>query len=189
MIETCKTDPEPMSLVGFSAKNHPQQTRYAGSKRHVDDRALPQEVFDLLIQREFQLSIDVAASEKNAKLPRFWTESDDALGKSWAKERVYCNPPYSAIAPWISKAWDEVGSEIIVMLLPANRTEQKWWQNGIEPMRDKPGSPLRTQFLPGRLRFLKPGQQVVGPNERPPFGCVLCIWNHATQSAQSPHNG
>lgn len=32
------------------------------------------------------------------------------------------------------------------MLLPANRTEQGWWQRHVEP------------------------------NERPPFGCCLVIW-------------
>lgn len=68
-------------------------------------------------------------------------------------------------------------SEIIVMLLPANRTEQTWWQRGIEPFANKIGSVLTTEFLPGRLRFLKAGQKSIGPNERPPFGCVLCIWN------------
>lgn len=62
------------------------------------------------------------------------------------------------------------------MLLPANRTEQQWWQLMVEPFRDRPGSPLSTRFLPGRMRFLRRGQTAVGPNERPPFGCLLLIW-------------
>ena len=168
-----------MSLVGFKSQNHPQQTRYAGSKRNVDDRALPQELWQLLIQNRFNLTIDVAAAAHNAKLDRYWTEEDNALVQSWAGERVYCNPPYSDIGPWVRKAWSETEAEIIVMLLPGNRTEQSWWQQEIEPRRDRPGSPLRVEFLPGRLRFLKPGQQFIGANERPPFGCVLCIWNHS----------
>lgn len=63
------------------------------------------------------------------------------------------------------------------MLLPANRTEQQWWQLLVEPYRDRPGSPLTVRFLPGRMRFLKPGQTAVGPNQRPPFGCVLLVWD------------
>ena len=161
-----------MRLVGFKAQNHPQQA----TNRNVDDRALPQGEFNLLIQRRFNLTIDAAAAPHNAKLERFWTEQDNALEQSWKGERVYCNPPYSDIAPWVEKAWAETEAEIVVMLLPANRTEQKWWQNGIEPQRDRPGSGLRVEFLPGRLRFLKPGQQIIGTNERPHFGCVLCIW-------------
>lgn len=62
------------------------------------------------------------------------------------------------------------------MLMPANRTEQKFWQLMIEPFRDRPGSPLTTTFLPNRMRFLKPGQTAIGPNQRPPFGCVLLVW-------------
>lgn len=162
-------------FVRFKAQNHPQQTRYAGSKRHVDDRALPMKDFQALHER-FSFTIDVAASEANRKLPRFYTEETNGLLASWSRERVYCNPPYSDIAPWIEKAWAEDQAELIVMLLPANRTEQRWWQTLIEPHRDRAGSRLRTEFLGGRLRFLKPGQEKIGPNERPPFGCVLCIW-------------
>ena len=62
------------------------------------------------------------------------------------------------------------------MLLPANRPEQPWWQTWVEPYRDRPGSPLTVRFLPGRLRFIKPGATEIKPNERPPFGCCLLIW-------------
>ncbi|WP_220138499.1 phage N-6-adenine-methyltransferase, partial [Nocardioides massiliensis] len=86
-------------------------------------------------------------------------------------------PPYSDIAPWIRKAWECWASTLgIVMLLPANRTEQQWWQQLVEPYRDRPRSPLTVEFLPGRMRFLKPGQTAVGPNNRPPFGCCLLVW-------------
>ena len=164
-----------MSLVGFRAKNHPQQTIVSGPRRDVDDRALPDEEFAKLHQR-FQFSLDAAATTENARLPRFCTIADCGLTVSWAGERVWCNPPYSDITPWVIKAWREVDAALIVMLLPANRTEQRWWQALVEPRRDRAGSPLRVEFLPGRIRFLAPGQRRIGPNERPPFGCCLCIW-------------
>lgn len=167
-------------LVGFKAQNHPQQTKYAGSRRHVDDRALPAEDFAPLHSR-FKFTIDVAAASHNAKLPRFYSIENCGLKASWVGERVYCNPPYSNVRPWVEKAWREVNAELIVMLLPANRTEQGWWQDLVEDRRDRHGSPLRTEFLPGRLRFLKPGQEAIGPNERPPFGCVLLIWKANNQ--------
>lgn len=165
-----------MSLVGFKGQNHPQQTRYAGSKRHVDDRALPPADFAKL-DRRFKFTVDVAASQENAKCKRFYTEENSGLIASWKDERVYCNPPYSDIAPWIRKAWAERQAELVVMVLPANRTEQRWWQELIEPFRDQALSPLTVEFVPGRWRFLKPGQKTIGPNERPPFGIVLCIWS------------
>lgn len=164
-----------MSLVGFKGQNHPQQTRYAGSKRHVDDRALPTAKFAQL-DRRFQFTVDVAASPENAKCKRFYTEQNSGLTASWKGERVYCNPPFSNIAPWVRKAWAEGKAELVVMVLPANRTEQRWWQELIEPFRDQALSPLTVEFVPGRWRFIKPGQKTVGPNERPPFGIALCIW-------------
>lgn len=66
--------------------------------------------------------------------------------------------------------------ELIVMLLPANRVEQAWWQDLVEPYRDRPDEDLRVEFLRGRMRFDRPGW-VPGPKgDRPPFGCCLPIW-------------
>lgn len=123
-----------MSLVGFAARNHPQQETDDG----VDDRALPPAVFAKWHDR-FQFTIDVAASDANAKLPRYYTRATNGLEQSWVGERVYCNPPFSNIAPWVKKAWAEVGAPLIVMLLPANRTEQRWWHELIESKRDRGG--------------------------------------------------
>lgn len=33
--------------------------------------------------------------------------------------------------------------------------------------------------IPGRLRFIAHDKDRVEPNERPPFGCVLLVWNYA----------
>jgi phage N-6-adenine-methyltransferase len=162
-----------MTLLGFKAQNHEQQVLVRGPQHHVDDRATTPDVFDPL-HRRFGFTLDVAAAPHNAKLPRFYTLEDDGLAQPWTGERVWCNPPYSKIEPWIEKAWT-ADAELVVMLLPANRTEQGWWQRHVEPRRDQPGG-VRCEFLPGRLRFLVPGQKHIGPNERPPFGCCLLIW-------------
>lgn len=165
-----------MTLVGYKAKNHRQQVARRGPRPEVDDRATTPEVFAPLHKR-FAFTIDVAASTHNAKLPRFYTPAEDGLAQSWAGERVWCNPPYSQIEPWVQKAWDEWGrgrAELVVMLLPANRTEQRWWQQWIEPAR-RDGN-LRVEFLAGRMRFIAAGADRVGPNERPPFGVCLVIW-------------
>ena len=167
-----------MSLVGFRAQNHRQQVLVRGPSAKVDDRATTPEVFDPLDQR-FGFTIDVAASERNRKCQRFYSIDQDGLAQSWAGERVWCNPPYSNVGEWVEKAWAEADAELIVMLLPANRTEQQWWQQMVEPFRDRPGSPLTTEFLSGRLRFIAHDKERVGPNERPPFGCVLLVWRHS----------
>ena len=171
-----------MSLVGFKAQNHPQQTRFrAAAKDHIDDRATTSEVFGPLHER-FGFTVDVAAAAHNAKLERFYSIDDDGLAQSWSDEHVWCNPPYSNIRPWVEKAWAEMQrapdlpSLLIVMLLPANRTEQRWWQELVEPALRAKHPAFHCEFLPGRIRFLRKGQSEIGPNERPPFGCCLLIW-------------
>jgi phage N-6-adenine-methyltransferase len=164
-----------VTLVGFKAQNHPQQVDKTGAKAQVDDRGTDPEMFAKWDAR-FHFTLDVAAAPHNAKCEQYFTINDDGLAQSWAGERVWCNPPYSDIRPWIEKAWREV-TQLTVLLLPANRTEQRWWQDLVEPHRDRPGQPLRTEFLPGRLRFIRPGATEIGPNERPPFGCCLLIWS------------
>lgn len=168
-----------MSLVKFHARNHPQQVAAGGAVRDVDDRETVAEVFEPLARRFGGFTVDVAAAEHNAKCPRFYDRATDGLAQDWSGERVWCNPPYSSIAPWVAKAWaSHRSAELIVMLVPANRTEQRWWQDLVEPYRDRVGSPLRSEFIAGRLRFLAPGQTTIRPDERPPFGCALLVWQH-----------
>lgn len=167
-----------MSLVGFRAQNHPQQT----IKDHVDDRGTTPEMFAPL-QERFGFTLDVAAAPHNAKCERYFTVEDDGLSQSWAGENVWCNPPYSDIRAWVAKAWDEWrcgvladGPHRVVMLLPANRTEQGWWQDLVEPALRSGDRHFRVEFLRGRPRFIRP-DAVIGPKgDRPPFGCCLLIW-------------
>lgn len=181
-----------MSLARFKGRNHPQQVGERDPRQvdmwreprqvdvecprsSVDDRETAPEVF-MPLQELYAFTVDVAASEHNHKLPHFYTVEDDGLAHSWADERVWCNPPYSDIRPWVEKADIEEDAEVIVMILPANRTEQGWWQDLVEPVRDRPESRLRVEFIRGRTRFIAPGKYGIGPNERPPFGCCLLIW-------------
>lgn len=167
-----------MTIAGFKARNHPQQIRVNGPRHDIDDRATDPALFARLHQR-FNFTLDAAALPHNAKLPRYFTPEDNGLEQSWAGERVWCNPPYSDIPTWLEKAWDEVGhAALIVMLLPANRTEQGWWQEFVEAYRDgrTPDGP-RVEFIAGRQRFIAAGATGIGPNERPPFGCCLLIWD------------
>jgi phage N-6-adenine-methyltransferase len=174
-----------VSILRFKPRNHPQQTAKRGRSQlslfpeladltdEVDDRCTPAVLWDPLMER-FGFTIDVAASRHNTKLPRFFTLEDDGLAQRWAGERVWCNPPYSNIRPWIEKAWREWGdADLIVMLLPANRTEQTWWQELVEPLRD---GDLHVEFLAGRVKFDMPEGSLAERGHCPPFGSCLLIW-------------
>lgn len=171
-----------MSLVGFKAQNHPQQR----TKDEVDDRETDPAFFAKMEARFGKFDLDVAAAPHNAKCERYYTIDDDGLNSPWDAWRIWCNPPYSNIGAWVEKAWTEWRHPVewrptgikplIVMLLPANRTEQRWWQELVEPDRDRPYGDLHVDFLPGRMRFIRPNA-VIGPKgDRPPFGCCLLIW-------------
>lgn len=169
-----------MTVSGFRARNHPAQVARRGADDAVDDRATTPGLFDAIDAR-FGFTIDVAASPANTKCARYYTREDNGLVQSWALERVWCNPPFSALAEWTRKAREEMAAEIppqlVVMLAPANRTEQPWWQEHIEPYRDRSHTAaLRTEFLPGRYRFISPGNEGVLPGDRPLFGICLLIW-------------
>lgn len=169
-----------MSLVAFSARNHPQQA----VRDEVDDRRTPLDVFAPL-NAKYAFTLDAAASDKNHLCEQYCTRITDGLLRSWKGERVWCNPPFSRLEPWVAKAWQAMrdeGAECVVMILPANRCEQKFWQTFVEPFRDTPpqdGIQLRSRFLKGRPRFAAPDAPVPHKGDRPPFGCVLLIWERA----------
>lgn len=169
-----------MSLVRFQAKNHRQQVNArGGADDSIDDRATTPEDFARFDGAWGFFTLDVAASPRNTKCAKYFTYAEDGLRQRWGgnRDRVWCNPPYSRIGHWVEKAWREHElCDGIAMLLPANRTEQGWWQQMVEPYRDRADSPLAVKFLPGRLRFIAPGADRVGPNERPPFGCCVLLW-------------
>ena len=157
-----------MAHMSFVARTHPQQ----GPANHIDDREITHADW-LPLQERFRFTIDACAAAHNNKLPSFWTAQDNCLIQSWTGHRVWCNPPYSNIRPFVAKAL-QFEADLSVLLLPSNRTEQTWWQDLVEPHRDRQLG-LSVEFLPGRLRFLAAQDTKIKPNSRPPFGCVLLI--------------
>lgn len=171
-----------MSLIGKRSANH--QTTLIGTPVDVtdsiDDRRTPPQIFTPLDER-YQFTVDAAASNENALLDTYWDRTTDGLTQDWSGHRVWCNPPYSDIRPWVEKAAaaTRCGCELVVMLLPANRTEQAWWQDYIEMQRDI-GGRVTTRFLRGRHRFGRPpGAPTPVGGDRPPFGLVLVTWKSA----------
>jgi hypothetical protein len=168
---------------------HPTGKR--GVDDTIDDRETPPCVFDPLWQ-EFDFTLDAAASHGNAKCNRYCTlegcytrgpgppqqiSYQDGLEWSWTEERVWLNPPFSGLRPWVEKAWEDA-AELVCMLLPNNRGEQPFWQTWIEPYRDRPGSILTTRNLPKRRPFLHMGETIGNRTSKsPPFGLVVVIWD------------
>lgn len=169
-------------IAGFRAANHPLQVARDGARDEVDDRATPAEDFAAFESRFHGFMLDVAAAAHNAKCERYYTREDNGLEQPWDAASIWCNPPFSDLRSWVAKAWHEWqrgNAGQIVMLVPANRAEQGWWQDLVEPYRDRPDSPLQTEFLPGRMRFEFPDGVEAPKHNRPLFGCCLLIWRAA----------
>lgn len=106
----------------------------------------PKDFFDK-IQAEFDLNLDVCASDDNHKIKDYFTTKDDGLSKSWSGYRCWMNPPYGReIGKWIKKA-SEGGAEIVVALLPA-RTDTRYFHDYIYQKEN-----VEIRFLKGRLKF------------------------------------
>ncbi|HET8550910.1 MAG TPA: phage N-6-adenine-methyltransferase [Gammaproteobacteria bacterium] len=110
----------------------------------TDEWPTPQWLFDAL-NKEFGFTLDPASTPENAKCKRFFTAADVPLAKDWGTETIFLNPPYSACADWMRKAYGAaLEGATVVCLVPA-RTDTKWWHE--YAMKGE------IRFIRGRLKF------------------------------------
>lgn len=92
----------------------------------------PRPLFGVLNKR-YRLQFDAAASDDNHMVDDYATINDvDGGGLGALKHtplRMWVNPPYSDIEPWIAAAHARCvrDQSFTAMLLPANRTQMSWW--------------------------------------------------------------
>jgi hypothetical protein len=125
---------------------------YDGERRQ--SWATPPKMFDQL-HAEFGFTMDGASEPGNGLLPRASTAEDPI---SWDGERVFCNPPWSNIRPFLERA---IGAELAVFLVPA-RVNARWFHRAIE--------------LGGVPRFFKPKPKFVGAAHVSPVDCLLIVF-------------
>ena len=111
-----------------------------------DEWATPREIYEEL-DKEFNFNLDPCASDDNHKCEKYYTQAENGLSYTWGGYRVFCNPPYSNIASWIKKAWQERTKEntLVVLLIPA-RTDTKYFHEYIYQRAE-------IRFIKGRLKF------------------------------------
>lgn len=103
--------------------------------------------------------VDLAADASNALCSQFITREQNAFSKSWGDYGSvgWCNPPYSNIEPWISKAVLERRRGFsTVMLIPAFNGEVYHQSTFAEA--------AAIRFILGRLAFLRPSGEPVSGN-------------------------
>jgi len=110
----------------------------------TDLHETPQDFFDKL-NEEFHFTLDVCATDENAKCENYYTKQDDGLKQLW-QGIVWMNPPYGReIGRWMEKAdKSSKNGATVVCLVPA-RTDTKWWHEYVIHH--------EVRFIKGRLKF------------------------------------
>lgn len=127
----------------------------------------PRTLFDAL-HRRFAFTMDGASSDSNKLLEK---GSTVAAPLSWVGERVFCNPPWSDIPPFVELA---VLAELAVLLVPA-RTNSRWFHRAL-------ALGARAEFFLGKPRF---GEH----KHTSPVDCLYLIYGAQTTALRSPSSG
>jgi phage N-6-adenine-methyltransferase len=130
------------------------------------------------LDAEFHFELGPAASDSNAKTPRWFTKEQDGLKQSWATapgKSVYVNPPYNDIPAWLKKAREEVAKgATVVFLLPA-RTSTTWWAEYVGSNFPNDFRASEVRFLSERLHFTHPTLDPKGERGAP-FACAVIVY-------------
>jgi site-specific DNA-methyltransferase (adenine-specific) len=120
--------------------------------KESDEWETPQDLFDRL-NGEFQFVLDAAATAGNTKCPPKYLSIEfgvDALTIDWCYHSqgrpVWLNPPYSKIAAFIKKAYEESQKGCTVVCLIPSRTDTKYWHDYVMQADE-------VRFIKGRLKF------------------------------------
>ena len=92
-----------------------------------DEWETPIRLFNAL-DREFNFTLDVCATDDNAKCGNHYNKADDGLSRRWQTDTyAFCNPPYSNILPWVKKAVRELADGNKSVLLLPNDPSTEWF--------------------------------------------------------------
>lgn len=130
--------------------------RYVGwyGKERRQDWQTPRSLFDPL-NAEFRFDLDGAADDGNSLLPE---ASTPEIPVDWTGRRVFCNPPWSSIPPFIENA---AKAELAVLLVPA-RPNARWFHRALE--------------LGAQPRFFLGKPKFGGAKWNSPVDCLLLVF-------------
>jgi phage N-6-adenine-methyltransferase len=157
--------PNPQALADLKAVSRDSFTGSALLQSHEADGdtwLTPRYVLDCL----GSFDLDPCAAQSNATwaAPRYFTRADDGLSQEWSG-RVWCNPPFSDVRPWIEASAKHTSG---ILLVTASIESRIWkdvvWRRATAVL-----------LLHGRTRFCRPdGSATVG---RPLRSIALVAWS------------
>lgn len=130
----------------------------------TDQWATPQELFDDL-DSIYHFTLDVCASDWNAKCDRYFDEEQNGLAQEWVGT-CWMNPPYGrTIKEWVKKAYESAGNGTTVVCLIPARTDTAWWHDYV--MKGD------ITFLRGRVKFVS---QTNDKDQSAPFPSAIVVF-------------
>lgn len=141
----------------------------------MDEYETPWALFDeIKTLANVNPQLDVCATHANTKCPAWFTPQMDGLMQEWATD-FWMNPPYSKVADWIKKAFEEHDKwNVTGTVLTYNKTDTKWWHEYVL------GKGAEIFFLKGRVNFYKDGVPVVnkktGRKQSAPYPSVVIVF-------------
>ena len=125
--------------------------------------ATPTDVYAAL-DAEFRFTLDPCPMDDAERIMEH-----DGLARSWAGERVFCNPPYgNGVERWLEKARE---ADVAVYLLPS-RTDTRWWH-------DYALRANEIRFIRGRLKF-------GGSKNSAPFPSAILVYRSPSAAVSLP---
>lgn len=130
-------------------------------KARTQNWRTPQALFDAW-NLLYRFTLDGASEPGNGLLPK---ASSAEAPLPWAGERVFCNPPWSNIRPFVEQA---PSADLAVLLVPA-RTNCKWFHRALE----LGAEPV---YFAGKPKFQ-------GAKHTSPVDCVLLVFSPPSMQA------
>jgi hypothetical protein len=130
-------------------------------KARRQDWGTPRALFEGL-NREYLFDLDGAADVGSTLLP---DASTPEAPIPWEGRRVFCNPPWSTIPPFIELA---ATADLAVLLVPA-RTNSRWFHRALAL-----GATVR--FFEGRPSFTRDGVVGTAHRQNSPVDCIFLVF-------------
>lgn len=126
----------------------------------------PEWMVDWLYEK-FKFTVDLAATEDNAKFPFYLGDGTSSLELPWhlIASRGFCNPPYSNIKPWLAKGYEEAKKGFLSFFIVPTPNGEKAYEECVF------GKASEIIFINGRVAFCRPDGTEVKGNTR--GSCVV----------------
>lgn len=101
-----------------------------------------------LLDDEFHFTLDGAASAENSLCKTYYSEELSAFEWNPCGERIFVNPPYGKLLPWVDLFARRAEYNTVVALVPA-APDTEWWSRAYY-------SASEVRLLSGRVKFVNP---------------------------------